>query len=306
MVTALALWLGFVLDLRFAEPKRWHPLVGFGACASALERLLNRRRSLTLRGLIAVTILLLPITVAAAALWWWLVLQLPWFAIVAGGLGVYFALGAQSLVQHIQPIIAALNNNDLPRARVELQKIVSRDCDQLTAPDVARAALESLLENTSDAIVAPLFWFSLAGLPGVLLHRFANTLDAMWGYRTHRFAAFGWAAARLDDGLNYIPSRLCSVAFAACGDGANAVNTWQKYARLWESPNAGPVIASGAGALRVSVGGGNYYQGRWKEKPALPGAEPDSRALQRALGLVRRASVLSLIVLSVLSVGVWR
>nr|WP_254722254.1 adenosylcobinamide-phosphate synthase CbiB [Gilvimarinus xylanilyticus] len=300
------MWLGFVLDLRFAEPKRWHPLVGFGACASALERWLNRRRSLTLRGLIAVTILLLPITLAAAALWWWLLLQFPWLAVAVGGVGVYFALGAQSLAQHIAPVIAALNSNDLPRARAALQKIVSRNCDQLTAPEIARAALESLLENTSDAIIAPLFWFALAGLPGVLLHRFANTLDAMWGYRTHRFAAFGWAAARLDDGLNYIPARLCALAFAACGDGANAVNTWRKYARAWDSPNAGPVITAGAGALGVSVGGGGYYHGRWQQKPTLPGAEPNARDLERALGLAKRASILSLVVLSVLSAGVWR
>ncbi|WP_020208472.1 adenosylcobinamide-phosphate synthase CbiB [Gilvimarinus chinensis] len=305
MVIALALLLGFVLDARFAEVRRWHPLVGFGGLATRLEARLNRGAYRRLRGLLAVFVLISPISLAAAVLWWWLLITSPFTAIFCGAIGLYFALGGKSLQLHIEPVIKALNTKDLQAAREAVQKIVSRDCQALDANQVACAATESLLENTSDAVIAPLFWFALAGLPGVILYRLSNTLDAMWGYRSDRFLQFGWAAARLDDGLNIIPARLCALAFAACGDAAGAVRVWRQCAHQWASPNAGPVIASGAGALGIGVGGGAFYHGKWCAKPITPGRAPSAQGLQAGLRLVGRANTCVLMLLVLLCWGIY-
>ncbi|UTF60101.1 adenosylcobinamide-phosphate synthase CbiB [Gilvimarinus sp. DA14] len=305
MVVALALLLGFALDASFAEPRRWHPLVGFGYLAGRLDLAFNRGRFLRLRGALAVVVLLLPLTSLAALLWSWLIAQSAFAAVITGALGLYLALGGKSLILHIQPIINALSAADTAAARAAVQKIVSRDCAELESTQVARAATESLLENTSDAVVAPLFWFALAGLPGVIVYRLANTLDAMWGYRSEKYYYFGWAAARLDDLLNFIPARLCALAFVACGDASGAIKTWRLCAKAWASPNAGPVIASGAGALGISVGGGASYHGKWCDKPITPGRAASAEGLQQGLSLVRRASTCVLIVFALFCWGVY-
>ena len=167
---------------------------------------------------------------------------------------------------------------------------------------MARAGTESVLENGNDAVFGALFWFMLGGAGGVLLFRLANTLDAMWGYRTPRYLRFGWAAARIDDALNALPARLTALTYAVLGNTRCALKCWRTQAAAWDSPNAGPVMAAGAGALGVALGGGAHYHGQWEQRPPLgAGRTPDAGAIRAAITLVRRGSVLWLAITSALA-----
>ena len=315
-MTALLTIAAVLLDAALGEPRRWHPLVGFGRWARYLESRLNpepggteashRPSALRLRGVLALLMAVVP----------WVLLV---FAVAVGAhalaatdtsapatryLGylvsiatLYFALGHQSLRDHAQRVHDALTKGDLTDARAKVGYIVSRDTGQMDAQAVASAAVESVLENGNDAVFGALFWFLVAGAPGVLLYRLANTLDAMWGYRTPRYLYFGWAAARLDDVLNFVPARLTALTYALIGHTRSALRCWRLQAGAWESPNAGPVMAAGAGALGLGLGGGAYYHGQWEERPTLGvGPRPDATSIPAALRLVRLGVIVWLLV----------
>jgi len=171
-----------------------------------------------------------------------------------------------------------------------LAMIVSRDTSQLQASEISTATVESVLENGNDAVFGTLFWFLMLGGTGALLFRLANTLDAMWGYKTTRFLYFGWAAARLDDALNLIPTRLTALSYALCGHTRSAIQCWRTQAHTWYSPNAGPVMAAGAGALQVRLGGAARYHGQIEQRPILGLADPPHpKHISAALRLVRNS-----------------
>lgn len=280
---------GIALDRLLGEPRRGHPLVGFGRWASGLEARLRPLLPTRAGGVLAWLLAVIPWVAIA---FWLRDLHpaAPW--IVDIGL-LYFALGARSLVQHAEAIAEPLEAGDLATARTRVGWIVSRDTAALDATGVARAATESVLENGNDAVFGTLFWFCVAGGPGALLFRLANTLDAMWGYRTERFLHFGWAAARLDDLLNWLPARLTACTYALLGRGRDALACWRAQAPAWDSPNAGPVMAAGAGALGVRLGGAAIYHGREEVRPPLGcGAAPDVRHLRAAIALVRHGMIL--------------
>jgi len=202
---------------------------------------------------------------------------------------LYFALGMSSLAQHARAVQAALEADDLPAARIAVGMIVSRDTGAMQNNDAAKAAIESVLENGNDAVFGAMFWFVLLGAPGAVAYRLANTLDAMWGYRTPRYYHFGWGAARLDDVLNFIPARLTALTYALLGNARHAWRCWRAQARLWYSPNAGPVMAAGAGALGIVLGGAANYHGAAKERPTLGLGQPAQAAdIGRAINLVQR------------------
>jgi adenosylcobinamide-phosphate synthase len=213
-------------------------------------------------------------------------------------LALYCALGMRSLGEHVLPVAQALRSDDLATARQRVGYLVSRQTDELDATAVARAGTESVLENGSDAVFAAIFWFAVAGAPGVVLYRLSNTLDAMWGYRNERFERFGWAAARIDDVLNYIPARLVALTYAVLGKTRVALRCWRQQAPKWDSPNAGPVMAAGAGALGVQLGGPAIYHGELHERAALgEGVPADADAIERGWNLVQRGVWLWLLVL---------
>ena len=287
---ALLLAAGVALDLLLGEPRRWHPLVGFGRMAARIEGQLNRGHRRLLRGVAGWMLAVLP----ASALAWWLATG-PGGAIVHALL-LWFSLGLRSLREHTLPIFHALAARDLAAARTLTARIVSRDTAHEDASGLARAGAESLLENGNDAVFGTLFWFLVAGGPGALLFRLANTLDAMWGYRTPRYDLFGRVAARIDDGLNYLPARLTALSYvllAPRGGHLRAWRCWRRQAPAWSSPNAGPVMASGAGALGIALGGAASYGGEIELRPPLGSGAPAAPAdILRAWRLVFRVTLL--------------
>lgn len=296
------------LDRLLGEPRRLHPLVGFGRIAAWTRRVVRHKEEpghplwSRLVGLIAWCLAVLPWVFGVT----WLALILDpawrfWLEVLA----LWFALGARSLSEHARTVVAPLAAGDLASAREQVARMVSRDSSALDASGIARATVESVLENGNDAVFATLFWFFVLGAPGALLHRLANTLDAMWGYRTPALLYFGWAAARIDDGMNWIPARLTALTYAALGRTRSAFVCWRAQAPLWESPNAGPVMAAGAGALGVALGGPAIYHGRVEWRPAL-GAEkaPVTEDIERALRLVGHGMLLWLTVAALLA-AVW-
>ena len=279
-----------LLDKLLGEPRRFHPLVGFGNLALKVEKQLNRGTHSSLRmrmlGLLAWFIVIAPLLLPT-----WIASQQPFLQPIAGVIILYFALGMQSLGEHATRIYTALESNNLPLARQRVGDIVSRDTAAMQAEDVARASVESVLENGNDAVFAALFWFAVAGAPGVVLFRLSNTLDAMWGYRTPRYLYFGWAAARIDDVLNYLPARLTALTYALLGHTRLALRCWQQQAAAWDSPNAGPVMASGAGSLNVQLGGAANYQGSLEVRPTLGTDQtPQACDINRAMLLVTRGA----------------
>lgn len=287
---AVLVTAGVVLDLLLGEARRWHPLVGFGNLAKRIEGALNRSPGLRLRGVLAWMLAVLP-GVALAA---WIIHLSPWWlaCLLHAGL-LYFCIGLRSLRDHTLPIAIALAKGDLTAARVLTSYIVSRDTRQADERDLAKAGVESLLENGNDAVFGTLFWFAVAGGPGALLFRLANTLDAMWGYRNERFFYFGWAAARLDDGLNWVPARLTACSYAWLGDRKRALSCWKEQAPAWGSPNAGPVMAAGAGALGVALGGAAVYDGEVEHRPPLGrGQAAQGADIVRAWRLVAMSAAL--------------
>ncbi|MGB2131209.1 MAG: adenosylcobinamide-phosphate synthase CbiB [Marinobacterium sp.] len=291
---ALQLIAAVLIDRWLGEPKRWHPLVGFGRCANWLEARCNQGTRRRLKGLLLVLLLVLPPVVLVAAL-----VQIPLLGELIAVLVLWFTLGLESLKQHIRPILQALLRRDMAEARRLTSYICSRDAAEL---EVERTAVESVLENGSDAVFGALFWFCIAGAPGALAFRLINTLDAMWGYRSERFLHFGWAAARLDDLVGLVPARLTALSYALCGHTRRALRCWRRQAPLHDSPNAGPVMAAGAGALGVQLGGPTCYRGVWADKPLLgEGNKAQPRDLIRALRLVDSALGLWIVVITFLS-----
>jgi len=239
----------------------------------------------------------------------WLIAVLPWILIlfalfwllpnllnvILSIVVLYFAIGWQSLREHAlaiyQPLSASpLSAEKLDEARLAVSYIVSRDTQNLDESAVAKAGIESVLENGSDAVFAPIFWFVLLGAPGALLYRLANTLDAMWGYKTESLLHFGWCAARFDDVLNYLPARLVVYTYAACGHWRAAIRSARRPSARWKSPNAGPVMAAGAGALGVQLGGEAPYFGKIETRPILgEGEMPRPNHLKEAIWLVDKS-----------------
>lgn len=286
------------LDYLLGEPKRWHPLAGFGRLAVLAEGVLYGARRpppawLRLAGLLAWTGLVIPLVLLV----WWLS-TLAWLHYALEVILLYLALGAQSLGQHARLVAHALQQGRLPAARQQVGMMVSRDTAELDETAVIRAAIESVLENGCDAVFGALFWFVLLGAPGVVLYRLANTLDAMWGYRNERYRYFGWAAARLDDALNWVPARLTALTYIIVGRSRQGWRCWRQQAGTWYGTNPGVVMATGAGALNLTLGGPAPYHGMLKERPLLgSGPVPQVTDIERSVLFIQRGQWLWLAVI---------
>ena len=301
VANAAGLLAGFALDVLFGDPRRLHPVAGFGRWATAVERQVyapTRSAGIRYTAVAAGA----PVVAAAAASY--LTRHRPAVRAALVAATTWAVLGGRSLRREAQMMAASLEQDDIAAARRRLPNLCGREPSGLDASELARATVESVAENTSDAVVAPLFWGSVAGLPGLVGYRAVNTLDAMVGHRNSRYRNFGTASARADDIANLIPSRLtalltCLAAPMVGGSPIRALRTWLRDGGKHPSPNAGQCEAAMAGALAVRLGGRNVYFGHTEDRPTLgtgPRPGPDD---------IRRASRLSRVVgLSALAVCV--
>ncbi len=296
MDIAITMLAALILDHLFGEPRCWHPLIGFGKLTQFIERLSNNKEAsnltLKIRGGISLSLLVFPLTIFTAYVSYNYNTYFLFDSFI-----LYLVLGARSLVEHAQRVIDALQLKRLKEARTLVGHLVSRDTDKMTETDMSRATIESTLENGNDAIFAPLFWFAVGGAPAAVFYRLSNTLDAMWGYRTTRYLYFGRTAARLDDIVNYIPARLTAITYACLGHFQTALQCWRAQAYKCKSPNGGPVMSSGAGALALQLGGPTYYHGKLEDYPIIGCGEiPDTSDIMQATRLVQRGTGIWLLI----------
>ena len=305
MSFAAIMTLAFAIDAAVGWPA-WlfarisHPVVWIGRVISRLEGALNRGgwlRRCSAGGLTVLITVALAVLPALVLLW---VLPGGWITSVVCGIAAWPLLAVRSMHDHVQAVQEPLACDDLEGARHAVSMIVGRDPAALDRPGVARAALESLAENTSDGIVAPLFWGVVAGLPGICAYKAINTLDSMIGHRNPRYEEFGKIAARLDDLVNLIPARLTGVLFAlVSGRPGPAFHAMLHDARQHRSPNAGWPEAAMAGGLGIRLSGPRSYGAERTEEPWVnaKGADSDASTLAAGLLLYRRTMVLCGLVL---------
>ncbi|MET0700616.1 MAG: cobalamin biosynthesis protein [Mycobacterium sp.] len=284
----LGVLAGCLADAVLGDPRRGHPVAGFGTLAAQLERV-TYRDSRTAGAVHTATLLG---GLAAAA---WSVQRMAagsrfWSATTVAA-ATWVALGGTSLARTGLEMADLLDAADTAGARKLLPSLCGRDPDLLDIDGMTRAALESIAENTSDAQVAPVLWAAVGGVPGVLLYRAINTLDAMVGHRSPRYARFGWAAARTDDIANYLGARVAGALVVVCaplvgGSASGALRAWWLDAGKHPSPNAGVVEAAFAGALGVALGGPTQYRHELQIRPTLGnGTAPRVADLRRAVAL---------------------
>ncbi|CUR59633.1 Cobalamin biosynthetic protein [metagenome] len=296
---AAGLLIGYAADRLLGDPARFHPVAGFGRVAGRLEQAwyADARPAGS-----AYTLVLVGSTIGAGAVVDHHTRDRPIVHALATATVTWAVLGGRSLAREAEALEDQLARGDLDTARVQLTHLVGRTTTTLDHEEIARAGVESLAENTSDAVVAPLLWGGLGGIAGLAGYRAANTLDAMVGHRSARYEQFGWASARLDDVLNLAPARLTAILASAGaatvgGRASDALRAWRRDARHHPSPNAGPVEAAFAGALGVTLGGVNTYGTHTEDRHLLgTGPRPRTRDLHRARVLADRVGVLALLV----------
>ena len=305
-----------LIELCFGYPERLqntigHPVTWIGRLIALLESRLNREtagaRARRIAGIFALLVLLAIVGVIAFVVQHAL-LRLP-FGVLAVGLLAGTLVAQRSLHRHVADVDSALEKGGVTAGRAAVAQIVGRDTAGLDAAGIARAAIESLSENFSDAIVAPIFWMVIGGLPGAALYKAINTADSMIGHRTPRYAAFGWAAARLDDLVNLPASRLSAlllIAAAALSEDASADAAWRAVRRdaaNHRSPNAGYPEAAVAGALRLSLAGPRAYGGVQVDDAVMGDGrrEADAADIRRALALYRIADAILIALLAVVT-----
>lgn len=299
MSFAAAMVLAMAIDVGIGWPNAvfrriGHPVTWLGWLISALERSLNRASQSDWRRRALGIVTALVVIGLAGGLAFAVQTALPgdWRGTLIIGILAWPLVAVRSMAQHVQAVADPLSRGDLAAARHAVSMIVGRDPVQLDAEGVARAATESLAENTSDGIVAPLFWGLVAGLPGIAAYKAINTLDSMIGHRSPRYEAFGWASARIDDVANWVPARVTGLIFALASPAPlTALKVMRKDARHHRSPNAGWPEAAMAGALGVRLSGPRIYGDRIAPEPWVNANAPDpsARDLGRALALYRRA-----------------
>jgi adenosylcobinamide-phosphate synthase len=315
MSWAAALLVALVIEAALAWPaalfaRIGHPVTWAGALIGALDRRLNDpARSDAARRALGVVAAVVVIGVAGLS-GWAVQAAVPggWAGAVLLGVLMWPLVAARSLHDHVAAVARPLAQGDVAGARAAVAMIVGRDPSRLDGAGIARAATESLAENASDGVVAPLFWGAVAGLPGIAAYKAINTLDSMIGHRTPRHEAFGWASARIDDVANLIPARLTGLAFAlVSGRMGAAMACMARDARSHRSPNAGWPEAAMAGGLGIRLSGPRVYADRVADEPWLNGSAPDPGPddLGRALALYRRAMALCAGLLLALAVWGW-
>ena len=274
MTNAISLLIGWLLDLIFGDPSKLpHPIVWFGKAIAFCEHRLNRGNHRKLKGALTAVFLI----AATFALTWFLryILNslLPFcginlFTCIFDALIIFYCLAGTTLIREVRAVFLALDRS-LEEGRKQVARIVGRDTSELSAQEVRTAALETLAENLSDGVIAPLFWLAILGTPGMLAYKMVNTLDSMIGYKTERYKDFGCWAAHIDDIANYIPARLTALLMVMATGRLGLLRFVWKNGRNHASPNSGYPEAALAGILDCRFGGPHYYFGQLFDKPYI-------------------------------------
>ena len=296
---ALALAIGVALDRLFGDPM-WlpHPVVGFGKLISFFEHRLNRRthdgnrRNVASGAFTALFLILLTFAVGAVLVW--AAFRLHWWVGVAVmSVAVFFCLAGKTLEDEVAAVFKAADRS-LEEGRSQVSRIVGRDTSELSGQEVRTAALETLAENLSDGVIAPLFWFLLLGVPGMLAYKMINTLDSMIGYRNDRYLDFGRWAAKIDDIANYLPARLTALLMVAASGRFSRMKFVCRYGRQHASPNSGYPESALASILDCRFGGPHNYFGEMVYKPYIGEHEKDFsyEDMRVSLGINRGAEAI--------------
>ena len=262
----LPLLLGWFLDLLIGDPA-WlpHPVVGFGKMISFGEHRLNKGTHRKLKGALMAIVL---ISMVFAVAYFGLSILPPLGRVGVGLILIFYCLAGTTLIREVRQVFLALDRS-LDEGRKQVARIVGRDTSELSAQEVRTAALETLAENLSDGVIAPLFWFAILGIPGMLAYKMVNTLDSMIGYKTDRYRDFGCWAAHIDDIANYIPARLTALLMIVAAGKPRLTGFVWRNGRNHASPNSGYPEAALAGILNCRFGGPHYYFGQLFDKPFI-------------------------------------
>ena len=286
----VAFVVGWMLDIAFGDPPRLpHPIVWFGKAIAFCEHRLNKGANRKAKGAISSVVLIVITYVVGVVLPWWCI-----------PIVVFFCLAGTTLIREVRAVFMAVDRS-LDEGRRQVARIVGRDTSQLSAQEVRTAALETLAENLSDGVIAPLFWFALLGMPGMLAYKMINTLDSMIGYRTERYRDYGCWAAHIDDIANYIPARLTALLMIFVAGRLDLFAFVVDNGRRHASPNSGYPEAALAGILGCRFGGPHYYFGELFDKPYIGETErPLTTAdMQRAVTVNRRAELLMVVLTAI-------
>ncbi|MBQ8990130.1 MAG: cobalamin biosynthesis protein CobD [Prevotella sp.] len=292
-----SLIIGWVLDLVFGDPSRLpHPIVWFGKMIALGEHRLNKGEHRKLKGaLLAFFLIVLVFTVTCLLHSLLFTLHSP-LSIAFDVIIIFYCLAGTTLIREVREVFLALDRS-LDEGRRQVARIVGRDTSELSAQEVRKAALETLAENLSDGVIAPLFWLALLGTPGMLAYKMVNTLDSMIGYRTERYKEFGCWAAHIDDVANYIPARLTALLMVLAFGRISLLRFVTKYGHCHASPNSGYPEAALAGILDCRFGGPHYYFGELFDKPYIGenDRELSTADMKTAVRINRTAEVLMVI-----------
>ena len=297
MIKALSLLIGWLLDLLLGDPA-WlpHPVVGFGKMIAFGEKRLNRGKHRKLKGaLMSIFLIVLIFTIT-----WFICNLLTSYLLLLTSILVFCCLAGTTLIREVRDVFLALDRS-LDEGRKQVARIVGRDTSELSAQEVRTAALETLAENLSDGVIAPLFWLAIGGVPAMATYKMVNTLDSMIGYKTERFRNFGCWAARIDDVANYIPARLTALLMVIAAGKPQLLGFVWHNGRNHASPNSGYPEAALAGILDCRFGGPHYYFGELFDKPYIGenARELTTADMKKAVCINRTAEVLAIIIIIV-------
>ena len=269
IIAILPLLIGWLLDLLLGDPQ-WlpHPVVWFGKAIAACEHKLNRGHHRIAKGAVVAILLIALVFALTWLVRYWLLPLSSYLLLLFDAVIIFYCLAGTTLIREVREVFYALDRS-LEEGRQQVARIVGRDTSELSAQEVRTAALETLAENLSDGVIAPLFWFALLGTPGMLAYKMVNTLDSMIGYKTERYKDFGCWAAHIDDVANYLPARLTASLMILASGKLNLLAFVWKNGPRHASPNSGYPEAALAGILNCRFGGPHYYFGQLFDKPYI-------------------------------------
>ena len=298
----LPLLIGWILDMLLGDPQ-WlpHPVVAFGKMIAFGERRLNTGTGKKLKGACLAIVLIVAIFTITFGIRWILSLISPYLCMAIDTILIFYCLAGTTLIREVRQVFLAVERS-LEDGRRQVSRIVGRDTSELSAQEIRTAALETLAENLSDGVIAPLFWLAIGGVPGMMAYKMVNTLDSMIGYRTERYKDFGCWAARIDDVANYIPARLTALLMIVASGRLRLFSFVAKYGHQHASPNSGYPESALAGILNCRFGGPHYYFGEWFDKPYIGDNEREltTEDMYKAIRINRMAEVLSILLLLLL------